>query len=202
MRERDIIRLAAATVAAFSLNLALDSGISLAQGRNGTPTPTATKTPTPTSTRMPDVEGTKLVLTHTALIESLSDEQKKAEIKAKIADAQRKLDELRGTPRPTATASATPTLPPTPTEDPDFINLPRRGLNDLIQKGIEIGVQAELNRRASLTPVPSATSAAALERVSKEQEERGFPWGLAAVGGGVVAALGAAGVVLRRRFHH
>lgn len=92
------------------------------------------------------------------------------------------------TPTPTETATATPTHTPTPTDTPTATptNTPTP--------------TATATSTATATPVPPTATATATPVPTPEPEpEAGFPWGMVAVGGVVLASAAGGGMVMRNR---
>lgn len=140
MGER-IGRFATAVLAGTVLGLVLDIGPKPVDAQ--TPTPTLTPIGTPTPDRLA-TQVTDARATVTALEELKKKEEELKNIRATEIAIRQVLDELRGTPTRT------------PTPNPDVIVIPRKEFNELIDKGVKIGVEAELaNRDKQSTPVPA-----------------------------------------------
>lgn len=167
-------------------------GIGLDQGSRTVDAQTPTPTPTPTGTPTPDRLATQVVdarATVTALEELKKKEEELKKIRATETAIRQVLDELRGTP------TVTPTPTKTPTPNPDVVIIPRKELNELIDKAVVIGVEAELAKRArETTPAAPARPAPAQPGGIKDEHDPTpgpdigglIPWAVVLAGGGAL----------------
>lgn len=176
------LNIAGSVLAGAALGLAADheaKPVSAAQDNTSTPVVTPARTPTP------DARATRIAGTQTAQVAEIDFLQKEKTTTA----LSRQIDILRGTPPPSASSTPAPTL------GPDVVTIDRKELNTLIDKGVDIGVNAKLTAIASERAVADAKAESAAERQRRgNQGDGGGPPGilgfLTVLGLGVAGALG------------
>lgn len=161
-----------ALMLATALNFGIDQGAISVDAATNTPTPTVT----------PDALQSARA--------TLAAVQRENERNKELTATRQQIDALRGTPAPTRVPSPTLTLAP------DVLVIDRRELNQLIDKGVEIGVNARLTviaveQSARRTPIPSPVVRAA------EKQQDGGPPGI--LWAGITAVAGFAGSLLAIR---